>query len=154
MTPFARFESSTTQANVQTNTDIVLGTSVYDTNADVTNAAGSAQIVLQPGTYYLEGGAGGTTTNTGGLTPAGARLNYVFYNQTTGTFFGAAGGHTAPSNAASFSSPQGPATAVITVTTPTTVTLRMSGTDQTVTLNQQADGGQGGQSWVNVWQLS
>ncbi|GAA4157892.1 hypothetical protein GCM10022286_09990 [Gryllotalpicola daejeonensis] len=150
MPPFARFESSTTQ-NISAGQDVTLGTAVFDTNANVSNAG--AQITLQPGVYYLEGAAGASQTTTGVLTPTGIRMNYAFYNVTAGTYFGAAGGHSGNNNGSSYANPAGPATAVIVVTTPTVVTLRMASMDNAGTINQPADAGTGGQSWVNVTQL-
>jgi len=153
MLAFARFLGTGAQ-NIpagnpinSTSGDVILGTTAANTNAvQIVNAAGSAAITLQPGLYYLEGEVGASQASA-------AYIFYSFWDATNGVYLGQVGGHASGTASFGYDNPSGPATAVVQITVPTSVTLRVTASNASQTINQQPDGLQGGQSWVTVMQL-
>jgi hypothetical protein len=115
----SRFSNNTFQGGLAANADVALNTVDVNQASSFVALSGS-QIVLQPGTYELTGSVGGFdgTNNS-------ARLTYAFYNISSSTWIGQGAAAEPPSTGDNDTVFRGPATAVITVTSPTNVALRL-----------------------------
>ena len=106
-------------------------------------------LTLQPGTYELEG-------SLGGLGPVGGTSQYAyaaFFNHNLNNFVGTGGVSTAGDPASTRAMPMNAASVVLTVTSPTNISLRVNAISGATQIGNPSDfrsNGALGRAWVTV----
>ncbi|MGC6413978.1 MAG: hypothetical protein ACON5K_04670, partial [Bacteroidia bacterium] len=147
-TGVAKFYNNTTQTSLSNGTNVNLNSTEANIITGYVTLSSNA-IILQPGTYELEGSVGGIIQSSGG---GDARAYYAFYNNSTSSYIGQ-GGISESGNASNHNGmPQTNANAVITVTSTTTIYLKLSSINNLGTISSPADFGVNslGRAWVVI----
>jgi hypothetical protein len=145
----AQFYDSTTQTNVAQNANVNLDTTEADDMSSLVSLGSGGVITLQPGTYEVEGSAGGASSGGNG------RVLDGFFNVTAGAWIGQGGDSTSGTSSNNLAYPDNAATATITVTAPTNVVLRIDSDLNVSDISDPADFANPilGRAWVLVTKL-